>query len=354
MSHLDFELRDIPSIANTQYITLSGAIDAATAIEFQGYLEKLVTKGTTNFIFDMNGVTFINSTGLGLLVNLADSADNKKGSFILVNTHSKIRIVFQTLGLDNYFEMFNTLSDALRHLTQNLSPEQQEQIVNNVKQILETEPEKTHATVADKTLPAPVIAVPIKTKTQPIEKPKVAEPAPRQPVEAPKPRVIPPPQPMYAPPPTQVPSKPKDKITRIMGVPQKKIAAFIIVPPSLQHFGPIYTHVQGACVSVNVIATRVDYNDPNFMEKAKQLISKVNFIIADFSAADNLTLQQAHYARFVHKPPKPLLGIIQGSPANLPPQWQKTSFISYQLSNTGLQRLKAILEQTISRAMSKL
>jgi len=352
MSHLDFELRDIPHIASAQFITLSGAIDAATSIEFQEYLDNLVKKGTLNFIFDMNGVTFINSTGLGLLVNLADNAVGRKGSLILINTHSKIRIVFQTLGLDNYFKMFGNLSKALQFLTHNLPQEQQDVIIKSAEDILQAEPQTKHATVSDKTMPAPVIAMPIKTHltsvdkkpTEVIKKPKVQIPV----------QPVPPPQPMYAPPPTQIPQKQTDRITRIIGTEQRKISAYILIPPTLPNFGLIYTHVQGACVSVNVLAARVDYNDPEYMEKAMQMMAKVNFIIADFSGADKIVLQQGHFARFQHKPPKPILGIIQGSPSNLPPQWQKTSFISYKMTNKGLVRLKTMLEQTISRAMSKL
>ncbi|MCD4657731.1 MAG: STAS domain-containing protein [Planctomycetes bacterium] len=365
MSHLDFELRDIPHIASAQFITLSGAIDASTSIEFQDYLDNLVKKGTLNFIFDMNGVTFINSSGLGLIVNLADTAVSKKGSLVLINTHAKIRIVFQTLGLDNYFKMFGNLSDALRFLTQNLPQEQQDVIIKSAEDILQTEPQTKHATVTDKTLPAPVVALPIKTHTAPVDKKSIEEikkqqeQVPAQPIAykeaaTPDKQYVPPPQPMYAPPPDQIPQKSTDRITRIIGTEKRKVSAFILIPPTLPNFGLTYTHVQGACVSVNVIAARVDYNDPQFMEKALQMINKVNFIIADFTGADQIVLKQAHYARYKLKPPKPILGIIQGSPSNLPPQWQKTSFISYKMTNQGLVRLKTMLEQTVSRAMSKL
>ncbi len=161
---------------------------------------------------------------------------------------------------------------------------------------------------------------------------------------------------MYAPPPTQMPPmrSPLKGTTRIEGKQKKQISAYIAIPASLPHFGLIYTHIQGACVSVGVIAARIDPNDPQYLEKAYQMISRVNFIVADFSGADQLILQQATFARFQLKPPKPLLGVIQGSPSVLPPQWQKTSFISYQFSREGLVKLKSMLQQTISRAMSKL
>ncbi len=383
MSQLDFALREIPSLEASYLVMLSGAIDAATAIEFQSYLEELRKRGAKHFLFDMNGITFINSTGLGLLVNLADESVNQGGSFGLINVHAKIRIVFRTLGLDNFFKMFVNLNEGLQFLARDLPVEQQQQLIENSEALLQTEPERKTVQPTDKTIPLPVIASPMGVQTK-IEKPPApsqpVQPVPAQPVAQPveaqqplpvepvpvapaqyqppypQPQNVPPPQPMYAPPPTQIPQQQTRKTgaTRIIGREKKKIAAYIAIPASLPNFGLIYTHVQGACVAVGVLAARIDPNDPQYLQKAYQMISRVNFVIADFTGADPGIIQQATFARFQLKPPKPLLGIIQGSPATLPPQWQKTSFISYQFSKEGLSRLKSMLQQTISRAMSKL
>jgi hypothetical protein len=58
----------------------------------------------------------VNSTGLGYLINLSDSVTPDKGGISLVKVQPKVKVVFDMLGLNAFFRIFNTRDEALKHL----------------------------------------------------------------------------------------------------------------------------------------------------------------------------------------------------------------------------------------------
>src|SRR5262245_52680633 len=65
---------------------------------------------------DMENVKYVNSTGLGYLINLSDSVTPDKGGISLVKVQPKVKVVFDMLGLNAFFRIFNTRDEALKHL----------------------------------------------------------------------------------------------------------------------------------------------------------------------------------------------------------------------------------------------
>ena len=76
MADLTLKTEEITDIPNTCKVNLAGAIDASTVITFQATLEKLKNEGgVRRFLLDMEGIRYVNSTGLGSLVKLADGLE---------------------------------------------------------------------------------------------------------------------------------------------------------------------------------------------------------------------------------------------------------------------------------------
>jgi anti-sigma regulatory factor (Ser/Thr protein kinase) len=65
---------------------------------------------------DMENVKYVNSTGLGYLINLSDSVTPDKGGISLVKVQPKVKVVFDMLGLNAFFRIFSTRDEALKHL----------------------------------------------------------------------------------------------------------------------------------------------------------------------------------------------------------------------------------------------
>lgn len=121
MADLTFQVAPISGLDATARVAMSGAIDASTVINFQNKLEQMKGEGTRRFLLDMEGIRYVNSTGLGSLVKLADQLENEGGAIVLMKIHPKVKVVFDMLGLNAFFRIFNSDSEAVDHL-QTLPP----------------------------------------------------------------------------------------------------------------------------------------------------------------------------------------------------------------------------------------
>ncbi|MDP7035232.1 MAG: STAS domain-containing protein [Planctomycetota bacterium] len=112
MAELSFEVETVPALDRGALVRVTGAIDAKTVVVFQDRLDNLQEEGFVNYILDMEGIKYVNSTGLGTLVNVADSLENAGGGIALVKIHPKVKVVFDMLGLNAFFKIFKNENEA--------------------------------------------------------------------------------------------------------------------------------------------------------------------------------------------------------------------------------------------------
>ncbi len=116
MPDLTIQVQEVKGLSGTALVILNGSIDAKTVITFQTHLNSVKERGVERFIMDMENVKYVNSTGLGYLINLSDSVTPEKGGISLVKVQPKVKVVFDMLGLNAFFRIFNTRDEALKHL----------------------------------------------------------------------------------------------------------------------------------------------------------------------------------------------------------------------------------------------
>jgi anti-anti-sigma factor len=84
-------------------LVLSGEVDAAVVDPTTREARELLRQpGVVSLVVDLGAVTFIDSLGLGLLVNLHALADDRGAAFVLRNTPAKVTQVLQLTGLLDY------------------------------------------------------------------------------------------------------------------------------------------------------------------------------------------------------------------------------------------------------------
>jgi len=113
---LTIQVQEVKGLSGTALVILNGSIDAKTVITFQTHLNSVKERGVERFIMDMENVKYVNSTGLGYLINLSDSVTPEKGGISLVKVQPKVKVVFDMLGLNAFFRIFTTRDEALKHL----------------------------------------------------------------------------------------------------------------------------------------------------------------------------------------------------------------------------------------------
>jgi anti-anti-sigma factor len=155
---LTIQVQEVKGLPGTSLVVLNGSIDAKTVITFQTHLNSVKERGVERFIMDMENVKYVNSTGLGYLINLSDSVGQEKGGISLVKVQPKVKVVFDMLGLNAFFRIFNTREEALKHLMAEPSVNANDQtVVLNTRQATPA-PSPTAVTPRMHTPAAPPVA----------------------------------------------------------------------------------------------------------------------------------------------------------------------------------------------------
>ncbi len=91
----------LATIGDLPVLHVSGEIDLATLPQFRDHLSQAITHhpGATLFV-DLDGVTALDDTGLGMLLGAAGRARELHGDLVLVCTSERLLERFAFTGLD--------------------------------------------------------------------------------------------------------------------------------------------------------------------------------------------------------------------------------------------------------------
>ena len=98
----------------TTVIAVEGELDLSTAPQLKWRLVDALDQGRSAIVVDLAGVTFMDSTALGVLVGVRRSLD--VGARLgVVCTEPNVLNIFQMSGLDGAFALFRTRDGALAY-----------------------------------------------------------------------------------------------------------------------------------------------------------------------------------------------------------------------------------------------
>ncbi len=97
-------------------LDLVGEVDAYTCSSFRDAMIKALNGDNASLIISMNGVEYIDSTGLGALVGGLKRASEKDGHIFIVCTNAQVTKVFEITGLVKVFPIYPTVDDAQKAL----------------------------------------------------------------------------------------------------------------------------------------------------------------------------------------------------------------------------------------------
>jgi anti-sigma B factor antagonist len=75
-------------------------------------------KPNTNLIFNLEGVSFIDSSGFGVFLSAMKAANNNYGQFKICNVNADVMELFKLLQLHHVFEIYDTLESCLKSFNQ--------------------------------------------------------------------------------------------------------------------------------------------------------------------------------------------------------------------------------------------
>jgi anti-sigma B factor antagonist len=112
-----FGLVDEPVDERTHVVSPRGEIDALTAPQLGRRLLGLADEGKTGVVVDLSSVTFMDSTGIGVLLNALRALGSRQGRLVLVCPHERVLRPFQITGLTSRLSIFASREDALGGLS---------------------------------------------------------------------------------------------------------------------------------------------------------------------------------------------------------------------------------------------
>lgn len=94
-------------------VSVGGEVDVYTAPRLREKITELVGAGAYDLVVDLEGVEFLDSTGLGVLVGGLKKVRAHGGSMRLVCSQDRLLKIFRITGLAKVFDICATLDDAL-------------------------------------------------------------------------------------------------------------------------------------------------------------------------------------------------------------------------------------------------
>jgi anti-sigma B factor antagonist len=114
---IDFGLVDEAVGDRTHVVSLRGEIDAHTAPKLGSRLFGLAEDGARGVVVDLSQVTFMDSTGIGVLMNALRHLTGRHCQMVLVCPTERIMRPFEITGLVGHLTIFDSREKALGCLT---------------------------------------------------------------------------------------------------------------------------------------------------------------------------------------------------------------------------------------------
>ncbi|HHX10729.1 MAG TPA: anti-sigma factor antagonist [Firmicutes bacterium] len=94
---------------------VSGELDLSSAAKFRGLIDQELRKsGVPNVVVNLKNLSFIDSTGLGVLLGRHKAVKSWGGKFILSDVPPKIASMLEMAGLMRVLETARTEQDAIK------------------------------------------------------------------------------------------------------------------------------------------------------------------------------------------------------------------------------------------------
>jgi anti-sigma B factor antagonist len=103
---------DVSKVGSHSVVEVKGEIDVYTAPKLREKLIELVSEGSYDVVVNLEGVDFLDSTGLGVLVGALKRVKAHDGSLSLVCTQDKILKIFKITGLTKVFPINSSVEEA--------------------------------------------------------------------------------------------------------------------------------------------------------------------------------------------------------------------------------------------------
>jgi anti-sigma B factor antagonist len=95
-------------------LALKGELDAHTSPDLENSITDLFKNATAKIIIDLQGVTYVSSQGIGVLISALSQAHDRKGGVVLMRPGSMVKEVLEMLEVTQMFSIADDQDAALQ------------------------------------------------------------------------------------------------------------------------------------------------------------------------------------------------------------------------------------------------
>ncbi len=96
-------------------IEIIGDLKVFDLADYTSFFDEYLSNGQKKIIIDFSKIKYIDSTAIGLLVNIKRNAEEKGGTLVISSVNDDIMNVFSITGIDKFIDLYNSVDDALRN-----------------------------------------------------------------------------------------------------------------------------------------------------------------------------------------------------------------------------------------------
>jgi anti-anti-sigma factor len=108
---LEVQTRQVDSGATV--VAPTGRLDVAGAPALKDAISEALKNGQPRVVLDMEGVSFVDSTGLGSVIAALKQIRSSQGDLRLAAPNQQVRVVLELTTLDRVFPYYSTVEEAL-------------------------------------------------------------------------------------------------------------------------------------------------------------------------------------------------------------------------------------------------
>lgn len=107
-------LKEVRKAPEATVVVLAGDVDLHHSPDLHARLVEITTERPLRLLLDLRAVPYMDSSGVGTLVEVWRRVGAYKGKLVLFGLNSRVRSVFEITKLDTFFTICGTEEEALR------------------------------------------------------------------------------------------------------------------------------------------------------------------------------------------------------------------------------------------------
>ena len=104
---------NIEDKGKAKVVKLEGKLDVNLSVSIESELDALTESGSINLILEISKVEYLSSSGIRVFINMMRKIKDKNGRLVLASVPDVIKKILKTVDLEDLFEVFDSVDDAL-------------------------------------------------------------------------------------------------------------------------------------------------------------------------------------------------------------------------------------------------